>query len=59
MKTSDLIKKLIDSLSKNGDIKTNINEIGWYCLSEGGSPEMIILDEGNNSEEEIVEGIPF
>lgn len=59
MKTSDLIKKLIDSLSKNGDIATNINEISWYCSSEGGSAEMIILDEENYSEEEIVEGIPF
>lgn len=59
MKISELIKKLVDSLSKNGDIATNINEIGWYCSSEGGSPEMIILDEENNNEEEIVEGIPF
>ena len=46
MKTSELIKKLVDSLVKNGDLPTNIKDFCWYCLSEGGEPETIILSDG-------------
>lgn len=46
MKTSELIKKLLDILVKNGDLPTNINDISWYCASEGGEPETIILSDG-------------
>ena len=36
MKTSELIKSLLDSLIRFGDLPTNINDIGWGSSSEGG-----------------------
>lgn len=51
MKTSELIKKLFDSLLSHGDLPTNINDISWYCPSEGGSFEAIILNEKDDAEE--------
>ena len=50
MLTSDLIKLLIDNLKKYGDIPTNIVDYGWYCESEGGYPEKIILLETDDRE---------
>lgn len=46
MNTDELIKKLLDSLVKNGNLPTNIKDFAWYCPSEGGEPETIILTDG-------------
>lgn len=50
MKTSELIKILVDSLVKNGDIPTNIDDYGWYSRAEGGDAEKIILMEVTDDE---------
>lgn len=55
MKTSELIKKLLESLVINGDVITNINDISWHCESEGGKPEKIKLSEVKNEERKITE----
>ena len=46
MNTDELIKKLVDSLVKNGNLPTNIKDFCWYCPIEGGEPETIILSDG-------------
>lgn len=50
LKTSELIKKLVDSLSSHGDLPTNIKNLSWYCPSENGSFEKVILNENNDKE---------
>lgn len=52
MKTSELINKLVDSLTHHGDLPTNIIDISWYCPSENGNFERVNLNSTNNSETE-------
>lgn len=55
MKTSELIKKLFESLVSHGDLPTNIKNISWFCPSENGSFEEVHLhikdDEDLESQE--------
>lgn len=44
MKTSELIIKLINSLTSHGDLPTNIKDLSWYCPSENGRFEKIFLN---------------
>lgn len=53
MKTSELINKLVDSLTYHGDLPTNITDISWYCPSENGSFETVYLNSTNNNETEV------
>ena len=46
MKTSELIIKLINSLTSHGDLPTNIKDLSWYCPSENGHFEKIFLNDG-------------
>ena len=55
MKTSELINKLVDSLTYHGDLPTNINFMGWYCPSEGGSFKAVHLIATDDREVEILE----
>lgn len=55
MKTSELINKLVYSLSEQGDLPTNIQSVGWYTTSEGGFFEKVILEETDNSEFERID----
>ena len=50
MKTSELIKRLFESLLSHGDLPTNIESLAWYCPSENGHFEKVILDEKDNPE---------
>lgn len=45
MKTSELIIKLINSLTTHGDLPTNIKDLSWYCPSENGHFEKIFLND--------------
>lgn len=55
MKTSDLIKKLMDSYFCHGDLPTNITNISWYCPCENGSFERVNLNPTDDSETERTE----
>ena len=56
VKTSKLIEILVRSLSLYGDLPTNIINFGWYCPSEGGKPEKLVLDNSSCCCERIKEG---
>lgn len=53
MKTSELIKRLFESLVSHGDLDTNIINLSWYCPSEGGHFEKVILKETDDNESEV------
>jgi len=45
MKTSELIKMLVDRLLKVGDLPTNIKDYTYPCCKEGEKPSKLILLE--------------
>lgn len=64
MKTSELIIKLTNSLSKYGDLPISMEDnkqldIGWYTPNEGGKPEQIVFHNVENMELTVYESISY